>query len=643
MANIVQHSVPEDNSLSPRAGQTAPFHTAPPEQAAGYSAHEGIWITDAGLATTFVNSRMTTLLGYRNNEMMGRPIADFVDPASRTAITAMLARLPGSTAEQTEVCLLRRDGAPLFAIIDLRALFTTGTEFTGVRASIIDVTAQRAAEEQLKVRQAQLEQARTLAHLGTWEWDLDRNVITCSEEMCRLLNVDPHGEPQPFDAAVNALEIEHREEMIKSFRAAAVSDEPIDYQVTLRTPDGERRVLRGRVQRECDFRGRPVRVVGMVQDITEQKHLEGRLKQAERMSSLGRLAASVAHEFNNILMSIQSFAEMILRESTGDARIYASAARIADSVSRGKRVTQEILRFTHTPEPVRAAVEVASWLAEGYAELVQVAGANIAIAIEAEAGMHVLADPQQLRQVFTNFVTNARDAMPRGGTITIRATRESGRGKWNATELIHFTIADDGTGMSPETLRLAFEPLFTTKHTGGTGLGLSIAQRIVQLHEGELWVNSVLGAGSTFHVLVPSAAADPLPRPPIEVAQSPAEPLRKLLLVEDDPAVAMGLATLLEMDEIEVSLVSRGADTVTRIEAFAPDAVVLDVGLPDISGIAVYEQIARRWPSLPVLFSTGSGDEKLLTHVLARQNVGYLQKPYDGESLIRALGRLRGG
>jgi DNA-binding response OmpR family regulator len=99
---------------------------------------------------------------------------------------------------------------------------------------------------------------------------------------------------------------------------------------------------------------------------------------------------------------------------------------------------------------------------------------------------------------------------------------------------------------------------------------------------------------------------------------------------------------LLQMDGIEVELVERGLDTVARIEAFTPDAVVLDVGLPDISGIDVYEQIARRWPSMPVLFSTGHGDEKLLTHLFSRPNVGYLVKPYDSNTLLVELAKLRG-
>jgi DNA-binding response OmpR family regulator len=154
-------------------------------------------------------------------------------------------------------------------------------------------------------------------------------------------------------------------------------------------------------------------------------------------------------------------------------------------------------------------------------------------------------------------------------------------------------------------------------------------------------VESVLGLGSTFHVLIPAAAAGDLASIPAEVLQPTGEPLQRLLLVEDDPGVAAGLIALLEMDGIAVELVERGAEAVSRIEAFDPDAVVLDVGLPDMSGIAVYDQIARRWPSLPVLFSTGHGDERLLTPALARSNVGYLLKPYDSNTLLVALAKLR--
>jgi PAS domain S-box-containing protein len=635
MAKLVHHATGGDSPAD------QPAASLRPAQGPAVSAQEGIWITNADFATTFVNARVAALLGYRADEIVGHPLTDFVDPLTRDVVDSMLRRLPTGVSDQREIHLLRRDGTPLFAVLESRALFTTESEFKGVRAALVDVTPRRIAEEHLRRREVQLAQAQAMARLGSWEWDLDTGLMTSSDGLFQLLQREPHG-PWPFAQAMTAVEVEDKEQLLAHLQAAATGDEPVEYKVAVRTGQGERRTMQVRAQRVRDSAGRATRVVGVVQDITERKSLEERLQQAERVSSLGRLAASVAHEFNNILMGIQPFAEVILRNSAADPRLYEAAARIADGVSRGKRVTQEILRFTRTPEPVSVVVDVAAWLSAGYTDLVQLAGGNIPISIEAETEMRMLADPLQLRQVFANFVTNARDAMPQGGTITIRAMRQNGRRSHDAPELVHFTVADNGVGMSPETIRMAFEPLFTTKHIGGTGLGLAVAREIVQRHGGQIWVESALGLGSTFHLLIPAAAAEAAPAVPApEPLRETGEPLRKVALIEDDPAVAAGLLTLLEMDGIEVDLIERGLDAIPRIDAFTPDAVVLDVGLPDVSGITVYGEIARRWPSLPVLFSTGHGDEKLLTNVLGRPNVGYLLKPYDSTALLGAIAKLR--
>lgn len=625
MPKLVQHPEGEGSPSAPDALRVIPEPIV--------FGHEGIWIADAEMVTTFVNGRVTALIGYRSDAVVGRPLIDFVEPADREAVQAMLDRLRDGVAGQGEVRFLTRDDAPVVAVLEVRALFTTENEFKGVRASVIDITARRVAEEKLRRREAQLTQAQKLAGLASWEWDLETDVVISSPAAFELFGYEPVS-PRPFHEAFHSVDVDNPDAILTKLRHAAAQDEPVEYSFTARTADGNQRRMLARAQRVSGANGRGTRVVGVVQDVTHQRRLEERLQQAERVSSLGRLAASVAHEFNNILMGIQPFAEVILRNTARDLRLYEAAARIADGVARGKRVTQEILRYTRTPEPARVVVEVAEWLSSGYPELVQLAGDQVQLSMEVEGGMRMLGDPQQLRQVFSNFVTNARDAMPQGGTITIRVSRRE--------DCVHFAVTDTGAGMSPETVRMAFEPLFTTKHIGGTGLGLAVADQIVRRHDGEIWAESVLGLGSTFHVLIPAAApgdaVQPVPEPQ---PQPPGKPLRRLLLVEDDPAVSAGIAALLEMEGVEIEVVERGADALPRIEAFAPDAVVLDVGLPDMSGLAVYDQIAHRWPALPVLFSTGHGDERLLTPALQRANVGYLLKPYDSRTLLAELGRLR--
>jgi PAS domain S-box-containing protein len=376
----------------------------------------------------------------------------------------------------------------------------------------------------------------------------------------------------------------------------------------------------------------------------ERDELEGRLLQAERISSLGRLAASVAHEFNNVLMGIQPFVDLLTRRAGHDPTVKVAAPRIADAVARGKRVTQEILRFTRIPEPARAPTCVLKWLQAFQTEMAQLAGPRVIVTIEAAPDLTMLADGHQLSQVFTNLVSNARDAMPAGGNLDIRAAPDSMRNRAGQTvEAVHFRICDTGAGMPAETLEYIFEPLFTTKKFGGTGLGLAIASQVVKQHDGHIYAESTPGQGTTFHILIPAASSSSATEVASQKAPVRSSGVREgmhVMLIEDDEAIAAGLVAILECEGISIDLVRLGAEANDRLAARLPDVVILDVGLPDIDGMTLYRQIAARWPDLPVLFSTGHGDEKLLTHGSSGAHVGYLQKPYDAPALFAALDAL---
>ena len=391
-------------------------------------------------------------------------------------------------------------------------------------------------------------------------------------------------------------------------------------------------------QREAQL---PVRIAGVVQDMTERRRLESRLLQAERVSSLGRLAASVAHEFNNVLMGIQPFLDLLTKRAGADPTVKLAAPRIADAVARGKRITQEILRFTRIAEPSRVAVKVAQWLQAFEPELAQLAGPEVTVTIESDPSLTMLADAHQLRQVFANLVVNAHHAMPSGGRLDVRAVSDTMRDSNDRPiDTVHFTICDTGVGMPQETLRYIFEPLFTTKKVGGTGLGLAVASQVVQQHEGHIYAESTVGEGTTFHILIPAAKAsapgavrEPAPLP---LRHAP-RPGTRVMLIEDEESVGAGLVAILDFEGLSVDWVRLGAEAVDRIAARLPDVVILDLGLPDVDGIKVYEEIAARWPDLPVLFSTGHGDEKLLKNGPSGKHVRYLQKPYESDVLLVAL------
>ena len=380
-------------------------------------------------------------------------------------------------------------------------------------------------------------------------------------------------------------------------------------------------------------------------DTTERRRLEARLEQARRIDSLGRLAATIAHEFNNVLMGIQPFVEFLRRESvTAEAKLKA-IHHITNSIQRGKRITGDILRFTHSADPVPGTIDLDRWLASFTVEMSALLGSAYEVATDVRGQLFMHADAGQLVQGLTNLVLNARDAMPRGGKIVIAARQESPETHFafgtvqHPERFVHLSVSDTGTGIAPEVLEHIFEPLFTTKRNG-TGLGLAVLHRIVDRNHGEIFVESALGGGTTFHIFVP--AAEKPDGMDSAAGREPQQPQStKVLLVEDDASVAGGLVALLEEEGMSVESVSTGTEALAALRERKPDAIILDIGLPDMDGRTLYDRIAAMYPAMPVVFSTAHVDKSRFEDVLAScPRTRMLLKPYDGETLIAALGDL---
>jgi PAS domain S-box-containing protein len=389
--------------------------------------------------------------------------------------------------------------------------------------------------------------------------------------------------------------------------------------------------------------GVQIGVVVTFTDLTERRKLEARLEQANRLSSLGRLAATVAHEFNNVLMGIAPFVELV-RRAPSPQKMTSSLDHIANSVKRGRRITEDILRFTQPAEPVRTTVVLNDWLHDVAVEARSILPSHIEIDVDAEP-LAVEADANQLHQILSNLLLNARDAMPHRGTITVRAIRDAEDARYpfgaleNPNRYAHLMVRDTGCGMSEETLRHAFEPLFTTKKNG-TGLGLAVTHQVVLRHGGEIFIESALGDGTTFHLFLPLVAFPEENCLAVETSvheRIRSGPPRHVLLVEDDPAVAVGLTALLQHEGFVITHAATGGHALKVLESLTADAVLLDVGLPDMDGAVVYQSICERFPSLGVIFSTGHGDRARLDEALSRPNVRFLLKPYEADELIDAL------
>ena len=382
-------------------------------------------------------------------------------------------------------------------------------------------------------------------------------------------------------------------------------------------------------------------------DVSERKLLQSQLEQADRVSSLGRLAATMAHEFNNVLMGIQPFAEHLTRLKAGHD-VQGAASNILQTVQRGRSITQGILSFARPIEVVKEKIDVKEWLGSMRGALAAVVGEGVRLRVRVEGdSLFIRGDRHQLEQVLTNLAANARDAMKDVGELSIVVERclsgyvfPFGAIK-TVDRFLHLSVADTGCGMDTKTLKNIFDPFFTTKRSG-TGLGLAVVHQVVQLHGGRIVPESVVGKGTVFHLFLPFSQEAFSETGSAKIAGQPSA-AGSILLVEDDDAISSGVATLLRDEGAIVDVAASGAAALASLADHVPDVIILDVGLPDIDGRLLYAQIAEAYPDLAVVFASGSIDEEIFRPYLKPGRIASLTKPYELNALLLVLDTVKSG
>ena len=574
----------------------------------------------------FISPNVQGLWGYAAEEMIDGGIelwARRIHPADRDRVLRAYRALfdPGLEYD-VEYRFQRKDNAWMW-VHDRAVVVVDDRRVPHAFGVMSDVTARHFSEEALRKSEARyralVEQANDIIFTTDVEGHLT-SLNRAFEHVTGWPVTDWIGRPFRDLIAPAALP-----EAMEHFRAVMRGESYCaEYQV--RAQDGQLRILETTAQALIVNR-QVTGTVGIARDVTRRREQEAQAEKDKRMASLGHLAASVAHEFNNVLMSILPFAEILKRRVPNDERAALAIKHIFQAVARGRQVTQEILRLARPVTVTLGAVDVREWLADFARQTAAMLGPRYQLStrIHAEGELFVRADRTLLDQVAMNLIINARDAMPDGGQVSILASRA-------AEGIIEIDVADTGHGIEPELVDRIFDPLFTTKRSG-TGLGLSIAYQTMLQQEGSLRVRSRFGEGSTFTLSLRETAA---PMRPAEVTAPRRATAKRVLLVEDEEAVGQGIRALLEAEGFEVTLVTEGRAAMGAVERFSPEVVVLDVNLPDISGTEVYEELHARHPSLPVIFSTGHADAHALDDLRAR-GVPSIMKPYDIAELVALI------
>ncbi|MFZ5787495.1 MAG: PAS domain S-box protein [Acidobacteriota bacterium] len=380
------------------------------------------------------------------------------------------------------------------------------------------------------------------------------------------------------------------------------------------------------------FQGRSA-VQVVFRDITERRHVEEHLRQAQKLEAIGQLAGGVAHDFNNLLQALMSTTQL-LRGGTADPdRFEATVGELETHIRRGASLTRQLLLFSRREVTKSDRIELNAVVGSASELLRRLVPENIRMVVElAAARLWVDADQGQLEQVLVNLVVNASDAMPAGGVIGIK-TGDSG------TDEAWFEVSDTGHGIPAELRPHIFEPFFTTKGLGkGTGLGLSVVHGIVTRHGGRVVLDSAPGQGSAFRIVLP------LRNEPVAgetaAGQPPAVPVgegERVLLVEDEDGARQALREALSMLGYRVTDAASAEEAEVLAESGEIDVLLTDLILPGATGTELASRLKARFPDLEIITMSGYAEDESVRRSVRDGGIRFLQKPFDASTLASEL------
>jgi two-component system cell cycle sensor histidine kinase/response regulator CckA len=619
------------------------------------TAEEGIWQLDDEYRTTYVNRRMGELLGYSSEEMIGRPLADFVFEEDLTGHRERIAQRQRGVAGRRERKFRRKDGSACWLLVSRTPLLDAQERFTGSFAMLTDMTERKRAEEALRESEARYRALVETSPDGIALVSLDGEFLMVNQRGLAMYGAYDHGEM----LGRNALEFvvpEERaraaEQMAKTLELGSAAGEYL-----ISRKDGTRFPVDLGSSIVRDSAGQPLAFIGVLRDISERaraeqekENLQAQLLQAQKMEAVGRLTAGVAHDFNNLLTVMVGFAELMKFQLVAGDPLLEMVDRVLSAGESAANLIRQLMAFSRQQVMQPQLLDLNSELARMERMLHRIIGEDITLEIRPCGDLWpVKVDPTQLQQVIANLVVNAREAMPKGGRVDISTTNvmldDTQAARFTdarAGDYVLMRITDTGAGMSRDVQTRIFEPFFTTKEHG-TGLGLATVFGIVSQSGGFVDLISAEGQGTTFAVYLPrEKETTPAVVAAAPVAVAPSGGSETILLLEDSSQVREYAREVLRAQGYTVLEAGHGREAlrITEEHVGPIHLLVTDVVMPGMSGRDAAQRLLAVHPGLKILYMSGYTDDVLETHGAFGAGVAFLQKPFGALELVRAVRRI---